>query len=124
MDEIINNQRPSSDKSRLGYEPKNNDEGSIPITPIYEVGTRSFTNVLKSPHKERDNIERVINLFPMSTKELHCLEDLSLQGIKLYFWGIVIFVIIMVKRLEIENHWKTIILRKIEDLSRTLKLTV
>lgn len=40
---------------------------------------------------KRKNTERMTNSLPMSTKELHSPEDLSLPGIKLFFQGIVIF---------------------------------
>ena len=55
MDEIINNQRSSSDRYELGYELGNNDEDSCPITPIHEMSTRIFTDVLKSHIKEKEN---------------------------------------------------------------------
>ena len=60
----------------------------------------------------------------IKTKEFYRLEDLSFPGIKLYFWGIVIYIIILVIRLQIANNFLTITLRKVEVLSRTLELTI
>ena len=75
LDEIIKNQRPSSDRFGLGYKPENNDNYSSPITPIHEVGIRSFADVLKSLDKEKDT-KKVSSSLPMLTKEPHRLEEL------------------------------------------------
>ena len=106
LDEIINNQRPCSNRSRSGYEPNINVNDSIPITHINEAGTRIFEYVLKIHAKEKENKKNYQQYAFVNEGELHCLEDLSLLGIKLYFGGIVIFVIIFVIRMKTAKRWK------------------